>query len=96
MDYISGIFYWDCTLLAFDQEPIRSSHITGLAFIIHCIDHYHPFLSRIRIPIFCLLSVRWNLMNKTTEPNQSLEPTTTAVTCRAYARPAPAVVAAHL
>ena len=31
-----------------------------------------------------------------TEPNQALEPTTTAVTPRADARVAPAVVAAHL
>ena len=31
-----------------------------------------------------------------TEPNQALEPTTTAVTPRAYARVAPAAVAAHL
>jgi hypothetical protein len=32
---------------------------------------------------------------KTTEPNQALEPTTTAVTDRAGARSAPAAVAAH-
>ena len=31
-----------------------------------------------------------------TEPNQALEPTTTAVTPRAFARVAPAAVAAHL
>jgi hypothetical protein len=29
---------------------------------------------------------------KETEPNQSLQTMTTAVTCRAYARPAPAAV----
>jgi hypothetical protein len=33
---------------------------------------------------------------KTTEPNQALEPTTLSVTFRAFARPAPARVAAHL
>jgi hypothetical protein len=33
---------------------------------------------------------------KTTEPNQALEPTTTAVTDRAGARSAPAAVVAHL
>jgi hypothetical protein len=33
---------------------------------------------------------------KTTEPNQALEPTTTAVTDRAIARSAPAAVVAHL
>ncbi len=33
---------------------------------------------------------------KTTEPNQSLEPTTMLVTDRAFARSAPSMLAAHL
>ena len=43
------------------------------------------------------ISPKWNMNGKEkTEPNQALEPTTIAVTDRAFARSAPATVAAHL
>ena len=42
------------------------------------------------------LEARWILLEMMKEPNQALEPTTTAVTIRAGARLAPAVVVAHL
>jgi len=35
-------------------------------------------------------------LKKKTEPNQAPQPTTMLVTCRAFARPAPSMIAAHL